>query len=477
MGIRRHRSFNSTALDMAMMDQLVWNTAQGRLLQGTLASVGEGSFLASHFSPALALLAPLYWFVPYPETLIAVQAAAIALSALCLYAMGLRLTRHRWLALSLSVSLLLNPSLHKGALFDFHQDVLGMLFLLFGLMCVAHERWAWAVAGWLLSLMCKEEVAIYWAAIGFFLFVVDQQRRWAFAAAAALNVAWLLMVVYVVIPAFAPGPGSSFLFWARYQEFGSSPVELARTLATNPIYVFRNVLAETRLIGVTVLVAPVLFLIWHGRLEALILLAPMAINLLSSLEAQQSFSLHYSMLPLVTVYSAAIYGARKQREGARASYVTASRTLDRQGVYALVAALTLFALFSPLGLRAVDTARLYRRDGHDVIGAQIVRGIPSEASVVAQDKLVPHLSQRRVVQRFPSHWLDAPDYYVFDVTARSRSLSPQVYHQAVSEMIVRPEYGPVRVLDGYIVLERGAGPERAAEALAMLDAMGPLASE
>jgi uncharacterized membrane protein len=285
------------------------------------------------------------------------------------------------------------------------------------------------------------------------------------------------LVIYVLIPAFDPGPGGSFIFWARYQEFGSTPVELARTLVTNPIYVWRNVLAERRLIGLTILLAPVMFLLWQGRPETLILLAPVAINLLSTLGAQQSFSAYYSMLPLAVVYAAASYGAGKQRASPQESAGTVSRVLDRQGAYALVASLTLFALLSPVGLRAVDTLRKYKRDAHDEIGTQIVREIPAEASVVAQSKLVPHLSQRQVVQWFPSQWLSAPQYYLFDVTADPYPFSPQEYREVVSELVGRPEYGPVRVQDGFIVLERDAGRERVAEALAMLDAMGPVASQ
>ena len=43
---------------LAKFDQAIWNTAQGRPFQITL---GEQSVLDSHFSPALALFAPVYW--------------------------------------------------------------------------------------------------------------------------------------------------------------------------------------------------------------------------------------------------------------------------------------------------------------------------------------------------------------------------------------------------------------------------------
>jgi hypothetical protein len=66
---------------------------------------------------------------------------------------------------------------------------------------------------------------------------------------------------------------------------------------------------------------------------------------------------------------------------------------------------------------------------------------------------------------------------LFDVTGDLYPLSPEQYHRAVSERIEDPEYGPVLVQDGYIVLQRNAGRERVSAALAMLDVWGPLSGE
>ena len=56
--IRQHQSFNTNALDLGKFDQSIWNTAQGRPFQITIS---ENLVIESHFSPSLALFAPLYW--------------------------------------------------------------------------------------------------------------------------------------------------------------------------------------------------------------------------------------------------------------------------------------------------------------------------------------------------------------------------------------------------------------------------------
>jgi len=477
VGVMRHRSFNSGALDLAMMDQLVWNTSRGRMLQGAFTGRYPGSFLGHHFSPILVMLAPLYWFWPSPETLIVVQAAAVALSALSLYFTGVRLTGQRWLAACLSASLLFHPALHEGMLFDFHQDALGMLFLSLGLMCVAHERWAWAGIGWLLSLSCKEEIAVYWVAIAAYLLLQNPGRRWVFAAFALLNVAWLVAVLYLVIPAFHAEPGGSFAFFGRYGDFGATPVEWAVTLITNPIYVLRVMLTSTRVGGVAVLTLSMSFLLWKGGPKVLVLLSPLAINLLSNLNLQHGFAIHYSMLPLVIVYTAALYGAKKWLAGARPLEGPVPLSVERWALFVLVTFLVLFVWLSPLGLRITRTLRDFQVDTHDEIGRQIVRALPPTAYVVAQNTLLPHLSQREYMTLFPLRPEREPDYYVFDVTGHLYPLSPEQYHKIVAQTVEDPDYGPICVEDGYIVLRRGGGRDRVAEALTILDQMGPLASK
>jgi uncharacterized membrane protein len=477
IGVLRHRSFNSGAMDLAMMDQLVWNTAHGRLLQGAFTGQYAGSFLKHHFSPILAALAPLYWLWSSPEALILVQAAAIALSAVCLYAAGVRLTGQHWASACVAAGLLVHPALHDGVLFDFHQDALAMLFLSFGVMCVARERWAWAGIGWLLSLSCKEEVAVYWIAIAAYLAAHDGVQRWRLAAFGLLNAVCLLVILYLIMPAFDREPGWSFQFVERYGEWGATPLAWAVTFAANPVYVLRTMIVPMRVWGAAILLVPASILLWKVGPAVLVLLSPLAINLLSNLDLQYGFTLHYAMLPLIIVCIAALYGAKNWSERARLRGAGAARSLQGAGSFALVGSLVLFAWLSPLGPRLAKTLQQYEVNAHDEIGQQIVAALPPEACVVAQNALLPHLSQRECMGLFPLPMERNPDYYVLDVTGHFYPLSPETYPQAVRLVLERPEYGPTQIEDGYIVLGRGAGRSRVPEALRMLAEMGPTGVE
>ena len=471
----RHWSFNSGALDLGMMDQLVWNTSQGRFLQGTFIGGKSENFLGHHFSPILALLAPLYWVVPFPETLVIIQVAAIAFSTILLYFLAVRLTRLRWFSACLSLSLLLNPFLHEGTLFDFHQDALGMVLLSFGLLCVVYEQWGWASVGWVLSLLCKEEIAVYWMAFGVFMFFRDKQRGRLFLTFALANAVWLIVIVYVVIPAFQE-TGGSFTFFRRYIDLGGTPDRLLTTFLTNPVYVLKTLLVPTRIGGVGVLALSTVILWWRASPHIGILLVPLAISFLSSLDQQYSFTIHYSMLPLAMLYTASAYAARDQYVEKQQSN-TISFSPSQVGMFAIVSSAVLFVWLSPLGLRAPETLSRFRIDDHDHIGRQVVQMIIPSASVVAQNTLAPHLAHREHITLFPCLLEEEPDYYVLDVSGHLYPLSPREYHKKVTQIINNSDYGPIYVEDGYIVLQKGAERNRVAESLEMLQTFGPIIPE
>ena len=78
LALVRHWTFHSTASDLAVFDQVLWNTIHGRFMESTLslARCEPHSFFGDHFSPALLLILPLYALFPHPETLIVVQTIA-----------------------------------------------------------------------------------------------------------------------------------------------------------------------------------------------------------------------------------------------------------------------------------------------------------------------------------------------------------------------------------------------------------------
>ena len=75
----RHAAFGTGLLDLGYYVQVIWNIANGRWFA---TSLKPPTFLADHFSPALAGLAPLFWAAPGARTLLAIQVLALATAVL-----------------------------------------------------------------------------------------------------------------------------------------------------------------------------------------------------------------------------------------------------------------------------------------------------------------------------------------------------------------------------------------------------------
>lgn len=475
IGITRHLSHASSALDMAIMDQMMWNTAHRRFLETTFLFPFPVGFLVHHFSPILALLVPFYWIAPSPEVLVIVQVCVVAVSTVMLYASMAQITGHKWLSAILAGSILLMPGIHRGLLFDFHQDSLAMLFLSLSMYALVHEKWGWGSMTWLGALLCKEETAIYGIAIGLFMAIGLKMRLrgWAFVG---LNALWLALVIYVFMPFFGGSGDSTFGWYQRYALLGTNFRTIVGAMVMNPIRTSNVLLTRDRIGGLLVLLAVALPTL--RRLPAaLILLLPLAINSLSDMMEQQWFSLHYTFMPCVMVYMATAYGIKDLVVHWKAQQETGigidvQRRLWMFAAYLLGVTTLLWLMGSPLGLNIRPTLRGYRIDRHDQLGRTILAEIPATASVIAQDNLAAHLSQRRYITLFPRQLDVVVDYYVFDVTSSTYPLTRKEYHTYVLHVMQNADYGPILVEDGYIILERGASREMLPQALQMLASYG-----
>jgi hypothetical protein len=102
---------------------------------------------------------------------------------------------------------------------------------------------------------------------------------------------------------------------------------------------------------------------------------------------------------------------------------------------------------------------------HTALAQHFIDMIPPDASVSAQTKLVPHLSQRKSIYMFPDEDSfdkygndeDTHAEYIFlDVTGDIYPyLDSQPYDSAVKQVLASGKYGVVAAQDGYLLLKYG----------------------
>jgi uncharacterized membrane protein len=148
------------------------------------------SLLGDHFSPALALLAPVRWLGL--EAVLAAQALLVVAAALPIFWFALSRGLERWPARAVAVSYLLFGGVIEALWFDFHEVALAPLPIALAVWLLYTSRTRSAVAAVLFLLLVKEDLAFLVSAFGV-LFWLRGERR----AGAALAVTGI--VAYFVI--------------------------------------------------------------------------------------------------------------------------------------------------------------------------------------------------------------------------------------------------------------------------------------
>lgn len=233
LALLRHWSFHSTASDLAVFDQVLWNTINGRFMESTLslARCDPHSFFGDHFSPALLLILPAYVLFPRPETLLVVQTIALALGVWPVYLLSRRFLPSTGQRLVWVAAYVLSAPLSFVALYDFHEITLAVAPLGFAMYFLATKRTVPMILSLLVALLAKEEVAVI--GVGFGVALALQRRWWPSALVIVGSIAAFVVTLKVVIPAFADGAPYQYL--GRYASLGRDEAEIARTLLLDPL--------------------------------------------------------------------------------------------------------------------------------------------------------------------------------------------------------------------------------------------------
>ncbi|MGA9838962.1 MAG: DUF2079 domain-containing protein [Thermoplasmata archaeon] len=122
--LSRYESFYTSNWDLGINMQMLWTNTHGYLLfeTGDAMSYGVGSFLAVHTTYVAIPVSYLYGAYPYASTLFALQAIAVAASAIPLYLVGRDAEVPQWLLLGGLVVYLLSLPILSSVLYDFHWE-------------------------------------------------------------------------------------------------------------------------------------------------------------------------------------------------------------------------------------------------------------------------------------------------------------------------------------------------------------------
>jgi uncharacterized membrane protein len=400
LALLRHWTFHSTASDLAVFDQVLWNTIHGRFMESTLslARCEPHSFFGDHFSPALLLIVPLYAVLPRPETLIVVQTVALALGVWPIYLLARRFLPTSDQRLVWVVAYLLSAPLSFIALYDFHEITLAVAPLGFALYFLATRRTIAMILYLVAALLAKEEVALI--GIGFGVALAFQGRWRTSVVVIAGSVVAFVVTLKVIIPAFAAGAPYQYL--GRYASLGRDELEIARTLVLDPLRVLSVLVSGeigSKIVFMLSLFGPGLGLALRSKWALIPSLPPLGYLMLSDYGGEHTLHNHYGAPLIPLALGASIVG------------MAALGERWRRRVTLGILTSSLFFAFSFGGLPfSLDFANAFLRgepnrapSGEPILVREsryepflvAVRAIPVDAAVSSRDFFTTQLPQRR----------------------------------------------------------------------------------
>lgn len=388
-----YHSFRFYTWDLGICNQALWNTLHGRLLYYTVHPfyTKTGCFLAAHFSPILLLLLPFYAFFPWPETLLVINILLVAIGALPVYQIANFLLKNEKGAVMLGILYLLFLPLQGATISGFSpESFIGTLFLFIVYYLMKSDFKKLALV-FVLGLMTHEASVPVIAFIGIYGMLYHKSaKNKGFQAS--------LIILAICVPYFFFAQHMKIFFgwtgqpslWHEWTLVGAaSTTDLPFKVLLNPTGAW-NALAfdgATKLLYITLLLLPVLFLPLLSLRELIPAVPFLFISLFSSYPLYYSLDGHYTVFVVPFVFVGLISGIVRLRGKHRLNI-----SVPKLMTLALLVNAILLIFFLPYTYSKFEVFKI--NDEHNNVIHSLILHIPQNASILTQSNIFPHLSNR-----------------------------------------------------------------------------------
>ena len=510
LGLTLHRYFSFYAsYDQGIFNQVFWNSAQGRLFQSSLSSalstnvVHQGEFpdvsyhrLGQHFTPALLLWLPVYSLFPSPVTLTVLQVSLITLAGLVLYLLG-RQYLEPPLAALITVSFYAANAVIGPTLSNFH-DICQIPLFMFSLLLAMEKRWwlpFWIFA--FLILMVREDSGIILFGVGVYL-ILSKRYPVQGVLVCLLSFGYILALTNIIMPLFSADISERFMM-ERFGQYAdgeeASTLEILWGIVSNPgrliIELFTPFWGTLKyLLGQWL---PLAFIPAIAPASWMIAGFPLLKLLMAKGQSVLSITIRYALTVVPGLfYGTILWWANRQQRLTKQAELNSETPVKVSPLspkfkrfWLFCIGLSLFFSFTSNPNRTLyfiipDSVEpwvyvpLTTQWSHVAQFRPLLSEIPSDASVATTTYIVPHLSSRREILRFPLYQLrnDAREvisveYILADLWqlqkygvafSGDRDAFKEIT-QKIQELTASQEYGMIDFRDGVILLKKGVRSE------------------
>ena len=231
--IWKYINFHYDALDLAIYNQVFWNTARGKLFGLT---IHPHSYLGDHIELTLLLFAPFYTIFQHPITLLIIQTLWIASAAIPLFWIAQKILNKLW-ALLFTAAYLANAFIHNINTFEFHMLPLALPLLFILYWAYEKKNFRIYLLAIILLIFTREDIALVTFFFGFLPLLEKKQKRW-WLMPMILSALWF--PIALKITTLASGY-EQYKFAYYYGWLGTTPQAIIQTFFTEPTKVLSYV--------------------------------------------------------------------------------------------------------------------------------------------------------------------------------------------------------------------------------------------
>jgi uncharacterized membrane protein len=425
LAICKYNAFSLRMFDFGLMDQAIWNTAHGRLLEVTESDVpfDNVSRLSTHVEVIYLAFSALYRIFSDPRVLFAAQTVFVCGAILLVFVIARMTLADNAKALAAAGAAALFPALQFMVLFDFHGDVLSIPFFLLSYLGYLKKKGWLFWSGLVCALFCKEYAGL--AAMGYGCALMAVHRDWKRGAAVSvLGAAYFLAAYYLLVPLFNHG-GEASIAAQDYGDVGGDR-GLGGMLGfawSHPLAFTAKVITMKNAESLFYLFFPLAFL---PALSPAFLLGAAPIFFKDMLFGMDIGN-HHLACAMPFVFISFIYGIKrceKIMENPRCKRPMAAFGLPLLLVCVMSVMASYFYGPSPLGHRFWRGRDMYMVSSHARECEAVIKTIPAAARISVSDNLEPRLTHRQYCYVFPAPFAHSSlsqekvEYICIDTTFR-----------------------------------------------------------
>lgn len=401
----KYSHFLYNALDLAIYNNVFYNTLQGNVLY---SSIQGHSFLSDHFTPLLAALLPFYAIFAHPLTLLLLQTIVLASTGFVIYHLAKNLlpdaSPHaspaiKHLTLFFALAWFVNPLVWNVNLFEFHILPLAVPLLLLTFFFYHKNNYKLFTLFAILSSAVREDIALIVIMFGIIAFFEKKPKKFIFTP-----VLWGAGYFALALHIMRGVSGATYRFSAYYAWLGDSPLLIAHNLIMKPSQLAAHILSLGNLDMIIGLLFPFLFLPLIKPKYLILALPPLAQFVMGRAGGSNIIiQTHYAALFLPALIIASLVALRHLTENPlhRLSRLASFDPLIPQITLPLFFLLTL-TFFSPLASIAKTFSATHNNASPNET-REILEKIPSRVPLISSYDALPYLSTR--TELYSAHYV------------------------------------------------------------------------